>query len=78
MMTWKTRLLHFERMCDGLVEHFLLQHKILGFLLIFIGMPLVTLSAVCICSTVLYCRWPWRLGTCEEGLNTILIRALKN
>lgn len=53
MMTWKTRLLHFERMCDGLVEHFLLQHKILGFLLIFIGMPLVTLSAVCICSTVL-------------------------
>ena len=51
MMTWKTRLLHFERMCDGLVEHFLLQHKILGFLLI--GMPLVTLSAVCICSTVL-------------------------
>ena len=50
MMTWKTRLLHFERMCDGLV---LLQHKILGFLLIFIGMPLVTLSAVCICSTVL-------------------------
>ena len=48
MMTWKTRLLHFERMCDGLVEHFLLQHKILGFLLIFIGMPLVTLSAVCI------------------------------
>ena len=51
MMTWKTRLLHFERMCDGLVEHFLLQHKIL--LLIFIGMPLVTLSAVCICSTVL-------------------------
>ena len=51
MMTWKTRLLHFERMCDGLVEHFLLQHKILGFLLIFIGMPLV--SAVCICSTVL-------------------------
>ena len=53
MMTWKTRLLHFERMCDGLVEHFLLQHKILGFLLIFIGMPLVTLSAVWICSTVL-------------------------
>ena len=76
MMTWKTRLLHFERMCDGLVEHFLLQHKILGFLLIFIGMPLVTLSAVCICSTVLVL--PWRLGTCEEGLNTILIRALKN
>ena len=33
--------------------YFLLQHKILGFLLIFIGMPLVTLSAVCICSTVL-------------------------
>ena len=51
MMTWKTRLLHFERMCDGLVEHFLLQHKILGFLLIFIGMPLVTLSAVCISCT---------------------------
>ena len=34
MMTWKTRLLHFERMCDGLVEHFLLQHKILGVLVL--------------------------------------------
>ena len=63
MMTWKTRLLHFERMCDGLVEHFLLQHKILGFLLIFIGMPLVTLAAVCICSTliVLPIAWLWGL-----------------
>ena len=30
MMTWKTRLLHFERMCDGLVEHFLLQHNASG------------------------------------------------
>ena len=77
MMTWKTRLLHFERMCDGLVEHFLLQHKILGFLLIFIGMPLVTLSAVCICSTVLVLPLALAFGTCEEGLNTILIRALK-
>ena len=63
MMIWKTRLLHFERMCDGLVEHFLLQHKILGFLLIFIGMPLVTLAAVCICSTliVLPIAWLWGL-----------------
>ena len=63
MMTWKTRLLHFERLCDGLVEHFLLQHKILGFLLIFIGMPLVTLAAVCICSTliVLPIAWLWGL-----------------
>ena len=22
MMTWKTRLLHFERMCDGLVDFY--------------------------------------------------------
>ena len=53
MMTWKTRLLHFERMCDGLVTNFLLQPNSIGLLLIFSGMRLVTMTDEVICSTVL-------------------------
>ena len=53
MSAMKKRLHHFNAWFDASLEQFMLQHKLLGFLTVFIGMPLVTLSAVCICSTVL-------------------------
>ena len=33
---------------DNAMERFLFHHHILGFLVIFIGIPLITLAAVCL------------------------------
>ena len=42
------RLSQFEARMDNTMEKFLFHHRILGFLIIFIGIPLVTLLAVCL------------------------------
>ena len=41
------RVSHFERQADASMERFLFHHQFLGFFIVFIGMPLVTLAAVC-------------------------------
>ena len=46
----KKRVSRFENHVDAAMEKFLFHHRLLGFLIIFIGMPLVTLAAVCIYS----------------------------
>ena len=42
------RLSRLEAQMDNAMERFLFHHHILGFLVIFIGIPLITLAAVCL------------------------------
>ena len=48
MFTLLKRLSRFEIRADAKIERFLFHHHFLGFLIIFIGIPLVTLLAVCL------------------------------
>lgn len=41
---------HFENQIDTSMERFIARHRVLGLLMIFIGMPLFTLTAVCLCT----------------------------
>ena len=50
MSAMKKRLHHFNAWFDASLEQFMLQHKLLGFLTVFIGMPLFILAAVFICT----------------------------
>ena len=42
-----------ENQVDSCMEGFVFHHKFLGFLMIFVGMPLATLLAVCICTMLI-------------------------
>lgn len=57
------RVSHFEKHIDASIEKFIFHHKFLGFLMIFIGMPLITLAAVCVCATIVMvsvaCLFGW-------------------
>lgn len=53
MFAWKKRISHIEKQVDASMERFIFHHKVLGMLMIFIGMPLLTLAAVCVCTTVI-------------------------
>ena len=53
MFAFMKRVSHFEHQFDASMEKFIFHHKFLGFLIIFVGMPLATLAAVCACTAVL-------------------------
>lgn len=53
MFTLIKSVSRFESRIDASIEKFIFHHKVLGFLMIFIGMPLVTLAAVCLCTIVI-------------------------
>lgn len=53
MIALKKRMSHLENQMDSYMEGFVFHHKFLGFLMIFVGMPLVTLLAVCICTMII-------------------------
>ena len=53
MFTLIKSVSRFENHIDASIEKFIFHHKFLGFLMIFIGMPLVTLAAVCVCTTII-------------------------
>ena len=53
MSAFIKRVSRFENRMDALMERFIFHHKLLGLLLIFIGMPLRTLSAVCVCTMLI-------------------------
>lgn len=53
MVSLLRRFSHMGSRIDSSLEKFIFHHKILGFLMIFIGMPLITLAAVCICTTLI-------------------------
>lgn len=48
MFTLLKRLSRFEIRADAKIERFLFHHHFLGFLIIFIGLPIITLIAVCL------------------------------
>ena len=50
MVAIKQRVSRFENRIDVSLESFLFHHRVLGFLLIFVGMPLFALAAVCLCT----------------------------
>lgn len=53
MLTIKKRVSRFENHMDASMEKFMFHHKFLGFVMIFVGMPVVTLIAVCACTTMI-------------------------
>ena len=62
MFVWKKRMSHMEQQVDAVLERFIFQHKVLGVLMIFIGMPLLTLAAVCVCTTAIVLPMAMVLG----------------
>lgn len=53
MFTLIKRVSRFENRIDTSLEKFVFHHQFLGFFMIFVGMPLVTLAAVCICTAMI-------------------------
>ena len=53
MFTFIKRVSRFENHIDTSLEKFVFHHQFLGFFMIFGGIPLVTLAAVCVCTTIL-------------------------
>jgi hypothetical protein len=62
MIALKQKLVHFEDRMDTGLEHFVNRHHILGYLIIFGGMPLFTLAMVGFCTIVLALPLGWLLG----------------
>ena len=50
------RIPHFENHIDTSIKKFIFHRKILGAFLLFMGMPLATLAAVCLCIIII--AWP--------------------
>ena len=63
MDTLKRKFSRFENRFDTTAERFILHHPLLGLLVMFIGLPLLTLLAVVICTLAvmlpisLLCGW---------------------
>lgn len=53
MFTFRKRVSRFENHVDDAMDKFIFHHKFLGLLMIFIGMPLAILTAVCVCTTMI-------------------------
>lgn len=53
MFTFRKRVSRFENHVDDAMDKFMFHHKFLGLLMIFIGMPLAILTAVCVCTTMI-------------------------
>ena len=50
MLPFFKRVSHFEKEMDASMERFIFRHRVWGFCLMFIGMPILTLAAVCACT----------------------------
>ena len=46
MLMLKKRMSRMEKQVDASLERFIFQHKVLGVLMLFIGMPLLTLPTL--------------------------------
>lgn len=53
MFTFIKRVSRFENQVNDAMEKFMFHHKFLGLLMIFLGMPLAILTAVCVCTTMI-------------------------
>lgn len=52
----------FEQRFDAKAERFIWHHPLLGFISIFVGMPLLVLACVCISTIVIVFPMEWLLG----------------
>lgn len=52
----------YERRFDAKAEIFIWRHPLLGFFLIFVGMPLFVLFCVCVSTVVIAFPMAWLLG----------------
>lgn len=52
----------FERTMDEKTEKFVWNHPFLGFLLIFVGMPIFILACVSICTVLIAFPFSWLMG----------------
>ena len=52
----------FEQRFDAKAECFIWHHPLLGFISIFVGMPLLVLACVCISTIVIAFPMEWLLG----------------
>lgn len=52
MFTFIKHFSRFEKKMDASMERFIFRHRVWGFFLMFIGMPIITLAAVCACTTI--------------------------
>lgn len=52
----------FEQRFDAKAERFIWYHPLLGFISIFVGMPLLVLACVCIGTIVIGFPMAWLLG----------------
>lgn len=63
MLTVMKHVSHLEQKLDDLMERFLFRHRVWGFFMMFIAIPMITLAAVCAGATVmifpvaLVCGW---------------------
>ena len=62
MLTQKRRMSRLEKWFDTSIEELIAHHQILGFLIIFIGMPLLVLIAVCAGTTIVMLPLAWMFG----------------
>ncbi len=62
MFTLIKRISRFENHMDASIERFIFRHKFWGFIIIFIGIPFVTLAAVCICTTIIALSFAFIFG----------------
>ena len=50
MLAIRKYVSQFENRIDASMERFVFRHRVLGFAMIFIGMPLFALAAACLCT----------------------------
>ena len=60
--TMKKQLHYFETRFDTALEHFLFHHRFLGFLTIFIGLPLAVLALVYASTAMIMLPLIWIFG----------------
>lgn len=59
MIPFLKRVSRFEKQMDASMERFMFRHRVWGFCMMFIGMPILALAAVCTCTMVVV--WPMAL-----------------
>lgn len=52
----------YERIFDRKAEKLIWHHPLLGFFLIFVGVPLFVLLCVCVCTVAIAFPMAWLLG----------------
>lgn len=52
MFTFRKRVSRFENHMDDSIKKFVFHHQFLGLCMVFVGMPLFTLAAICVCTAM--------------------------